>query len=242
MDKGKIGITGPAYSVVAFVLAMTGQALLCGLLLAFVLLQVRDEKTGRNCMTAFFLSLSFVVLMPAFLFLFGLMQMVTLTINYRAGSVLTIILVILFSLAALAVVVLGIIGLARVAKGGDADIPLFTGLAWRANGLVRPQPQPQPPSYANYPPNYQQTLYSQPPQPQAPPVQPMPPQPMQGGPGMPPPYGEHPPVSAPPPWQAAPPPYAYAPPPPPVPQPVTAELSPAPPLPNAPEGMERPGF
>ncbi|MDL2294339.1 hypothetical protein LJC60_06880 [Ruminococcaceae bacterium OttesenSCG-928-D13] len=169
MNKGKLGIVMTTYSVVAFVLALTGQLLLCALLLGFVLVYEKDEYTSRQCLTAFFLSIATTVFgSVGYGFLGGGMSVLNIIPNlfYRIGYGVAIFFGVLFCLCVLALVVFGVIGLVNVARRKEAGVPLFSTLAYKAFGFMKPKPQIQPPPAA-FNPTYQQNYqpgYGQPPE------------------------------------------------------------------------------
>ena len=49
MQKGKYGLYLWFYAALAFILAILGQTLLCGLLLGFVIIAERDEWLTKMC-------------------------------------------------------------------------------------------------------------------------------------------------------------------------------------------------
>ncbi len=53
MQKGKYGLYLWFYAALAFILAILGQTLLCGLLLGFVIIAERDEWLTRQVIQAF---------------------------------------------------------------------------------------------------------------------------------------------------------------------------------------------
>ena len=57
MRKDRFNICISFYAVLAFVLAILGQTLLCGLLLGFVIVIQKDEWLTKQVMQAFFLAL-----------------------------------------------------------------------------------------------------------------------------------------------------------------------------------------
>lgn len=152
MEKGKLGVKLSTWPVIAFVLALFGQTLLCGLLLAFVLIVEKDEKVSRQCMTAFFLSLVWMAL----LVLSGCMLLFSGIISelfyYSTGAAIVGLSVLVIAILAIVMLVFTIIGLANVCKGREAGVPILSGLAERAFGFVRPRPQPQYPPQGYYPP------------------------------------------------------------------------------------------
>ena len=58
MRKDRFNICISFYAVLAFVLAILGQTLLCGMLLGFVIVIQKDEWLTKQVMQAFFLGLS----------------------------------------------------------------------------------------------------------------------------------------------------------------------------------------
>ena len=57
MRKDRFNICISFYAVLAFVLAILGQTLLCGMLLGFVIVIQKDEWLTKQVMQAFFLAL-----------------------------------------------------------------------------------------------------------------------------------------------------------------------------------------
>ena len=57
MRKDRFNICISFYAVLAFVLAILGQTLLCGMLLGFVIVIQKDEWLTKQVMQAFFLLL-----------------------------------------------------------------------------------------------------------------------------------------------------------------------------------------
>lgn len=217
MNKGKMGITLTTYSILAFILALLGQLVLCGLLVAFVMVYEKDEYTSRQCMTAFFLSLANAALGSIAGGLMG-SGAVIVNLSYRFSGLLGVILV-LVCIVAVVMLVFGIIGLVNVSKKREAGVPLFSTFAYKAFGFMKPKPQMAPPPAAYnpaYQQGYQQPGYGQPPAGATPPPQAGPVPPAQGQPTGYPPQGMQPPP---------PPPPAYAPP---VAPPVQPQQPPAP--------------
>ncbi len=151
MDKGKFGLKLTTYAVVAFALALLGQMLLCGLLVYFVLVKEEDERAARQCLTAFFTSMAFWLLLAVWGLLSLLGGALMGAVNYRVSIVFFGLFTVLGSLALIALFVFIIIGFAGAAKGREARLPIFSALTDRAFGIVRPKPQPQPYPQA-YPP------------------------------------------------------------------------------------------
>lgn len=150
MKKGRFGILLVFYPILAFVGVILKMPLLCALLFVFVLFAEKDEWAGRQTLEALLTSL--VVFFVT-----------TLTSWFNAFSSLffwsgfTSVLTTLVSTAVyIAAIVLSVLAIIRLGKQMDAQIPLFSALAYRAYGQepphalppVYPQP-PVPPQ--NYP-------------------------------------------------------------------------------------------
>lgn len=182
MKKGVLGVTMKFYAVLAFVLLLFNQTLLCGLLLGLVLVVEKDEWAARQCMQAFFMSFVMVIASAisgtfAGVGVFSLAQ----------GGVIATIVSVIGSLIGLVVVIFAIIGLVRVVRGQEANLPVLKKWAYRAFDLFPPQPvYPQNQGYAQgYPPQGQPYAYGG----QQPGQQPYP-----GQPPMPPQYPAQPPI------------------------------------------------
>ena len=207
MKQGKFGLRLAFYAVLAFVLALLNQPLLCGALLAFVIVAERDRWAVRQVMQGFLLSLTTTFFLDT---VYVLVSAVPLPYGFiydfitGAQHVLSILIYI-------ASLVLCIIAMPRVLHDREADLPLFSNLAYWACGEQKPRPvkqQPFPPQ-SYQPPMYQQPMQpqqGQPQQGQPAPFQPMPgmnyqpqqaPQPMAPAPQHP--VGEQPPQDVPPP-------------------------------------------
>lgn len=155
MEKGKLGVKLNTWAIIGFVLALFGQTLLCGLLLGFVLYVEKDEKTARQCMTAFFLSLAWKVFVLAGGILFVVSGIISDIIYYRMGEALLGLSGFLILAVAVVMVVFTLIGSVNVCKGREAGVPILSALSERAFGFVKPRPQPQYPPQGYYPPGGQ---------------------------------------------------------------------------------------
>lgn len=139
MKRGKLGIRLAFYAILAFVLALLKQPLLCGLLLGFVLILEEDQWAARQVLQGFMLSLvvfffmdlastftSFITFPFGFLFDFvtGAQRVVSL-LAYAASAVFAI------------------LGIVRTARDQEANLPLFSNLAYYAFGQQKPQPVKQ---------------------------------------------------------------------------------------------------
>lgn len=154
MKQGKFGLRLAFYAILAFVLALLNQPLLCGLLLGFVLLAEGDQWAARQVLQGFMLSLVVFFFMDIAFTFTGL-------IPFRFGFLFDFITGaqrVVSLLAYAASVVFAILGIVRVSRDQEANLPFFSNLAYRAFGQKKPQPVKQ--------------VY--PPQGYAPPQQPMP--------------------------------------------------------------------
>lgn len=131
MRKDQFGIALTFYAVMAFVLALLGQVLLLGLLLGFVILVEKDEWLIRQVMQAFFVSLVSGV-WSAIVGVFGVITSIPVL-----GTVVSAGLSFIGGIISLVILVFIIIGLVNVMKGGEAKLPIFNGLAYKAFGMVK---------------------------------------------------------------------------------------------------------
>lgn len=130
MRKGKYNIVLPFYAIVAFVLAILGQMLLCGLLLGFVIVAERDEWAVRQCMQAFFLSIVSGIA-GVVQSVMGIFNVVPL-LNWLTSGITSFVVGVIY----LVVLIFAIIGLVHVCKGQDARVPWLTTLAGKAYGVI----------------------------------------------------------------------------------------------------------
>lgn len=121
-----LGIKLTFYGVLAFVLAIFGQTLLCGLLLGFSILAVKDRWLARQVMQAFFLCFvsNVVSLITGVFAVFSVIPFL--------GALITGFIAFLGGLVSIVVLILAILALLRVAKGQEADLPIAKGLAGKA--------------------------------------------------------------------------------------------------------------
>lgn len=183
MKKGKFGISLAFYGILAFVLALLKQPLLCGLLLGFVILAEDDRWTVRQVLQGFVLSLvvsccldigsvvGTVVSMP-FQFLFR-------WTHYDFAGLASFVRFVFVFVIYMGALVFSVLAIMRLRKDQEANVPLLSNLSYRVYGEEKPRPTKQP----VYPPQgYQPPMPYPPQQGQAgapqPPMQgyPMPPQ------------------------------------------------------------------
>ena len=130
MQKGKYGIYLWFYAALAFILAILGQTLLCGLLLGFVIVAERDEWLTRQAIQAFCLCF-FNAIVSTVLGIFDPLERIPLV-----GSVFSMMFGIISGIISLLVLIFAIIALVNVCKGKEAGVPLAKQFAHRAYGFV----------------------------------------------------------------------------------------------------------
>lgn len=152
MKKGAFGIKLSFYAVLAFVLAFLGQTLLLGLLLGFVLVAEKDEWLTRQTMQAFFLTIAVSVVQGALSLVSKLCGWMPSIGPISVGSVVSALFGWINWAVSVVAVVFIIIAVFKVAKGGEANVPLCSALANKAYGIVKERPiYPQQPQYPQYP-------------------------------------------------------------------------------------------
>lgn len=124
MKSDFLGIKLSFYAVLAFVLTLFNQTLLCGLLLGVSIFVIRDRWLARQVMQAFFLCFvnTVVSILTGFFELFNFIG-----IGIFSGFMSTIGMII-----GLVVLILSIIAIIMVARGQDAGIPGLSALAKKA--------------------------------------------------------------------------------------------------------------
>ena len=161
MKKGTFGIKLSFYAVLAFVLAFLGQTLLLGLLLGFVIVAEKDEWLTRQTMQAFFLTIAVSVIQGALSLISKLFSWIPTLGSISVGSVVSALFGWINWAVSVAARVFIIIAVIKVAKGNEANIPVFASLANRAYGIVKEKPVYQQPQYTQYPQQPQQPQYPQ---------------------------------------------------------------------------------
>ena len=161
MKKGTFGIKLSFYAVLAFVLAFLGQTLLLGLLLGFVIVAEKDEWLTRQTMQAFFLTIAVSVIQGALSLISKLFSWIPTLGSISVGSVVSALFGWINWAVSVAALVFIIIAVIKVAKGNEANIPVFASLANRAYGIVKEKPVYQQPQYTQYPQQPQQPQYPQ---------------------------------------------------------------------------------
>ena len=133
-QKGKLGICLWFYTVVAFLLAVLGQTLLCGLTLGFVIAVEKNEWLTKQCIQAFFLALisSIVNLIVGALNTTSiLLQQVPF-----AGAGISAVFGLISGAISIVLLIFAIIAMVNTVKGRDANLPGLRTIAERAYGHV----------------------------------------------------------------------------------------------------------
>lgn len=181
MKQGKFGIRLAFYGILSFVLALLNQPLLCGLLLAFVLVAEGDRWAARQVTQGFLLSLvvsffsgiSYVIGSAAavpFRILFGWYDHYEFTNTVQS---------VFAGIVYVGALILSILAILHLSRDQEANVPLLSNLAYHIFGEQKPpRPVKQQPVWPQQPP----MPIPQPPQGQPqPPMQGQPvPMPMQG--------------------------------------------------------------
>ena len=146
MRKGKFGLALAFYPIAAFICVIVKQPVLCALVTVLAIFVENDEWAARQSLQALFLGIFlwfFSDLLPwaASLFPIPFVKQII-----QAGA--TVLSVLLY----LAVILLCIFGILHVMKEQEADLPLFSDLAFRAFGKVKPRGLPTIPDRNDQPP------------------------------------------------------------------------------------------
>lgn len=184
MRKGNIGISLNFYPVVAFVLAIFGQWLMCLLVLGLAMVLEKDEWTTRQCMQAFFLGLIAFVSNVIWGFVNQLITFVDRCLSFdrlaETPSTFYAVMRLIAQVCEIAILVVvfifALMAIVKVMRGQEANTPLVSKWAYKAYGYV----QPAPPQYNQYNPGYP-PQQGQPPMGQPPMGQPPMNQPPMGG-------------------------------------------------------------
>ena len=130
MQKGKYGLYLWFYAALAFILAILGQTLLCGLLLGFVIIAERDEWLTRQVIQAFCLCF-FNAIVNVVLCIFDPLERIPLV-----GNAFSVIFGIISGVISLLILIFAIVALVNVCRGKEAGVPLAKQFAHRAYGIV----------------------------------------------------------------------------------------------------------
>ncbi len=161
MKKGKFGIVLCFYPIAAFAAVILDSLLICLLFAMAAIFLEKDEWAGRQTLQACMLSVVVFFFNQA-------VSLVNLVHIPYISAFLSVIATIAFVLVYLAAIVLSLLGLLRVRKEEEANLPLFSELAYHIYGKSKPKPV-APPVQQQYP-----VAYGVPQQPMQPPQQPYP--------------------------------------------------------------------
>lgn len=135
--KGRFGLSLLVYPVAAFACIILKQPTLCIAVCALAIFLERDEWAGRQCLQA--------VCVAAILWIFGTVVpwlATLLGIIPVLGTIALIVANVLHVLIYMAAIFLSILGIIRTSKGQEADLPIFSELAYRAYGKLQPRQMP----------------------------------------------------------------------------------------------------
>lgn len=168
MKKGKFGIVLSFYVILAFICVILKLPILCALILGFVILAEKDEWAGRQVLQALLLSVVVTFFSEVVVWGASLISLPFLT------GFLTIVATGVSVLVYAAAIVLSILAILRAMKDEEANLPLFSNIAYYAYGKVKPKPAPgqYPPPYTPGAPQPGQPVPPQYSVPPVPPVQP----------------------------------------------------------------------
>ena len=130
MRKDRFNICISFYAVLAFVLAILGQTLLCGMLLGFVIVIQKDEWLTKQVMQAFFLALVECIISCVTNIFSGLYAIPILEIAFSG------IVGLISGILSFLLLIIGLIAIGKVSKDSDARIPIASKLLNRAFGLT----------------------------------------------------------------------------------------------------------
>ena len=130
MRKDRFNICISFYAVLAFVLAILGQTLLCGMLLGFVIVIQKDEWLTKQVMQAFFLALVESIISCVTNIFSGLYAIPILGIAFSG------IVGLISGILSFLLLIIGLIAIGKVSKDSDARIPIASKLANKAFGLT----------------------------------------------------------------------------------------------------------
>ncbi len=131
MRKDNFGICLSFYAVLGFVFALLGQTVPALLLLGFVIVVEKDQWLTMQVMQAFFLSI-FSGIASTIIGVLSVLNRIPLL-----GVVFSVIFGIISSVISLVVIIVAIIGIVKTSKEQDADIPVASGFAKKAFGVVK---------------------------------------------------------------------------------------------------------
>lgn len=130
MQKGKTGLIINFYAVLAFILALIGQTLLCGILLLFVIMVEQNEWLNRQVIQAFILS-----------FIISIVSTILNAVNIVSfipiiGTAVSGVFSFITSIISIIILFFTIIGIVKAKNGKEAGIPLASKFAHWATGMI----------------------------------------------------------------------------------------------------------
>lgn len=134
MKKGKFGIVLCFYPIAAFAAVILNSPLFCLALAAAAIFLERDEWAGRQTLQA---------LMASFLVSFFEHAQTIFADSIFipvVSTVLSVVSTVVFVMLYLAAIIFSILGIIRTGKGEEANFPVFSDLAFRIYGKLKPKP------------------------------------------------------------------------------------------------------
>lgn len=134
MKKGKFGIVLCFYPIAAFAAVILNFPLFCLALAAAAVFLERDEWAGRQTLQA---------VMASFLVSFFEHAQTVFADSIFipvVSTVLSVVSTVVFVLLYLAAIIFSILGMIRTGKGEEANFPVFSDLAFRIYGKLKPKP------------------------------------------------------------------------------------------------------
>lgn len=135
-NKGKFGLSLVVYPVAAFACIILKQPILCAAICALAIFLERDEWSGRQCLQA--------VCLAGLLWIFGAVVpwLAALCVIPVLNTIVLTIANVLHVVVYMAAIFFSILAIMRTSKGQEANLPIFSELAYRAYGKRQPLPMP----------------------------------------------------------------------------------------------------
>lgn len=148
-------------AILAFLMALFGQTLICTLIMLVAIFYERDEWLGRQTIQAFLLCVVSALLPNLFQLTLSSLGLYAITTAISVAAFVLWLLSAIFS----------IIAIARCLREQDADIPIASSFAYKAYGFLKPTFIPPQNTYIPHPPMQNQAPQASQPQQPAPPVE-----------------------------------------------------------------------
>lgn len=136
MEKGKYGLSYQAYIVMALILALIGQTLLCFVVFGVVLLGEKHEKTARQLLEIALFS----ILVPMVAIVLHLLSILTMFVL----PFLSFLPIGLVGMAGIAALVVEVLALIKAIQGEEISLPLVSKFVGWAFGPLVKQTEDQP--------------------------------------------------------------------------------------------------